>query len=50
MTGVIGILIRAKREGYISSVRKYIDILQTKAGFRVSKELYSSILRLSDEE
>ena len=50
MTGVIGILIRAKREGYISSVRKYIDILQTKAGFRVSKELYNSILRLSDEE
>ena len=47
MTGVIGVLIRAKREGYISSVGNYIDILQTKAGFRISKELYNSILRLS---
>jgi predicted nucleic acid-binding protein len=49
MTGVAGILLSAKREGYISSVRKYLDLLQTKASFRISRELYNQILRSSNE-
>jgi len=43
-TGVIGILIRAKLDGKISSLKKEIDQLRDEAGFWISKELYKRVL------
>jgi hypothetical protein len=44
-TGLIGILIEAKRKGRISTIKPHLDSLRNIAGFRVSNELYSRILQ-----
>ncbi|MCD5417073.1 DUF3368 domain-containing protein [Candidatus Bipolaricaulota bacterium] len=44
-TGLIGILIEAKRKGRISAIKPHLDSLRNIAGFRVSNELYSRILQ-----
>jgi len=41
-TGLLGILIRAKERGFISSVKEYMDRL-IKAGFRIDENLYELI-------
>ncbi len=48
-TGVLGILLRAKREGHLESIRKYLDRLQQEAGFWLTKTLRHQILELADE-
>lgn len=48
-TGVLGILLRAKKEGALPSIREAIQQLQTQAGFRIGAELLIDILRTSDE-
>lgn len=48
-TGVLGVLLRAKQEGRLSSVRETIHQLQTQAGFRIGTELLVDILRESGE-
>lgn len=44
-TGVIGLLIKAKKEGKIKSLRKELEILRNKAGFWIKEELYQQALR-----
>ena len=44
-TGLIGILIEAKRKGRVSAIKPYLDSLRNIAGFRVSNELYLRVLQ-----
>lgn len=44
-TGVIGVLIEAKRKGLISAVQPHLDALRDAAGFRVSDVLYTRVLQ-----
>jgi len=50
ITGVIGILIRAKREEMIPSQREEFDRLRDKAGFWIGEDVYMKALRSSKEE
>jgi predicted nucleic acid-binding protein len=43
-TGVIGILIRAKLENKVVSLREELDRLRNEAGFWISDELYQRVL------
>jgi predicted nucleic acid-binding protein len=43
-SGVIGILIRAKSEGRISSLEPELDKLRIRAGFWIAKDLYRKVL------
>ena len=44
VTGVLGILLRAKQGGKLSSLPEVIDALVAKAGFRIAPELVAKIL------
>ena len=47
--GVLGVLLRAKREGHIDSLKATIESLQNNVGFFVSEELLKTILIQADE-
>lgn len=49
ITGVLGILLVAKRRGLLSAVKPVMDDLITQAVFRVSDQLYSTILNAAEE-
>ncbi len=49
VTGTLGLILRAKSEGSLVSVRNAISTLED-SGFRISDELYSRILELSGED
>jgi predicted nucleic acid-binding protein len=49
-TGVIGILIRAKREGRISSLQDELDRLRNDAGFWIGEEIYRKALTVVGED
>ena len=49
-TGVIGILIRAKLEGKVASLREELDRLRSEAGFWVGDEIYWQALKAVAEE
>ncbi len=49
-TGLIGVLIKAKKNGYITSLKEILDRLMDEAGFRVSKKLYEDVLILVNEK
>ena len=48
-TGLIGVILEAKRRGYLSAVRPLLDDLFTKAGFRISMRLRRRTLDLAGE-
>lgn len=48
-TGLVGVLIEAKRRGYLPAVRPLLDDLFTKAGFRISLRLRKHTLTLAGE-
>lgn len=50
VTGVLGILLRARREGKLSSLREAMEGLRAKAGFRIGADLFAELLRESGEE
>jgi predicted nucleic acid-binding protein len=43
-TGVLGVLIEAKRKGLVNEVKRYLDELRIVAGFRISDRLYKKVL------
>lgn len=43
-TGVVGILLRAKREGRIESLRRELDALRLDGGFWIADSLYFKAL------
>ena len=48
-TGAIGVLIRAKLEGRIESLRPELDRLRTEAGFWIGEDLYQRVLQAAGE-
>jgi predicted nucleic acid-binding protein len=50
ISGVIGILIRAKLAGRISSLQDELDRLRIDAGFWIGEEIYRKALRVSGED
>lgn len=50
VTGVLGVLLRARREGKLSSLQKAMEALRERAGFRIGMELYTDLLRESGED
>ncbi len=49
-TGVIGILIRAKLEGKVISLREELDKLRSEVGFWIGDEIYWRALKAAAEE
>ena len=48
-TGILGVLVEAKSQGFISTVKPLLDDIINKAGFWVTEPLYKSVLRLVNE-
>jgi len=49
VTGVLGVLLRARRESKLSSLQRAMEALQKQAGFRIGTELYSDMLSQDGE-
>lgn len=49
VTGLLGVLLQAKHKGLISLVRPVVDELIEEADFRLSNQLYQSILQTANE-
>lgn len=47
VVGVLGILLRARREGRLSSLRIAMEELRQRAGFRIRADLFSQLLHSS---
>ena len=43
--GTVGLLIWARREGLIPNLREFLQVLQERGGFRLSREIYLTALR-----
>jgi len=50
VAGVLGILLRARREGKLSSLERAMEELREKAGFRIGANLFADLLRESGEK
>ena len=50
VVGILGILLRAQREGRLPSIQKIINELREQAGFRIGVELAAALLRESGED
>jgi len=49
-TGIVGLLIRARLEGKIPSLRQELDRLRVEGGFWISDELYQQALKTVGED
>lgn len=49
ITGILGVLLAAKRQGLISTICPILDQLIGEANFRISKRLYDEALALAGE-
>lgn len=47
--GLLGILLEVKRQGFLHEVKPVLDDLIAKAGFWVSRELYTRVLQAASE-
>lgn len=50
VTGLLGVLLQAKKQGLIPAIKPLIDQLIATADFRVSQELYAIVLQSADED
>ncbi|NEO95106.1 MAG: DUF3368 domain-containing protein [Moorea sp. SIO3G5] len=48
-TGILGVLLAAKKQGLIKAVKPIVDDLINQAGFRVSDRVYREIVQMADE-
>jgi len=48
-TGLLGVLIRGKRLGYVMFVKEAIEALETRGGLYVSDAVKAEALKLADE-
>ena len=44
ITGLLGVLLVAKRRGLVAMIRPVMDALMTQAGFRLSEQLYTVLV------
>jgi uncharacterized protein len=49
ITGILGVLLAAKRQGLILAIRPILDRLVNEANFRISRRLYDEVLVLAEE-
>lgn len=49
ITGLLGVLLKAKQGGHIPTVRHYIDRLVSEVGFRLGRELINDVLYQAGE-
>ncbi len=49
ITGLFGVLLSAKQQGLITTVKLVMDDLITQANFRVSRQLYIDVLKAANE-
>ena len=49
VAGVLGVLLRARLDGHLSSLRESMDQLRALADFRISSDLYAEILQAAGE-
>lgn len=49
ITGILGVLLIAKRQNLITAVKPIMDDLRTQASFRISSQLYTDVLNAADE-
>jgi predicted nucleic acid-binding protein len=49
VTGLLGVLVQGKQNGLIKSVKPLVDQMIKQADFRVSDQLYMTILDIADE-
>lgn len=49
VVGVVGVLLRAKHEGFLPLLRPVLDRMKTGSGFRISTKLYDAALRAAGE-
>ena len=49
VTGVLGILLQARREGRLSSLQEAMEQLREKAGFHIRGDLFTDLVRKSGE-
>ena len=49
ITGVLGILVAAKRNNLIQEVKPLLDILIDRVGFWIDEQLYTEVLQAADE-
>jgi predicted nucleic acid-binding protein len=49
VTGTLGVLLRAKRDGAIPSLQRVMDSLRDLAGFYIAPKLYAELLQASGE-
>lgn len=49
ITGLLGILLVAKRRGFVTAIRPIVDNLIAEANFRVSDRLYAEVLAAAGE-
>lgn len=50
ITGLLGILLVAKRRGLVEAIHPVVDDLINEAGFRVSSQLYAEVLAMAGED
>jgi len=50
VTGVLGILLRARREGKLASLQTVMEELRQKAGFHIGAELFADLVKQSGEQ
>ena len=49
ITGTLGLLIKAKKEGLVSAVQPFMDTLREEHSFWISDKMYRHVLQLADE-
>ena len=49
LTGILGILLRAWREGDLPSLQGEMEALRERAGFRIGPELFAELVKQSGE-
>ncbi len=47
--GVLGVLLQAKQQGFITAIKPLVDRLINELEFRVSSQLYESVLQSASE-
>ena len=48
--GVLGVLLRAKREGHLDSVKEMMIALRDEVGFYIRRDLFTKVLHLAGED